>query len=94
MRQLSYERFFVAGHDRGGHCEYFDAMGDDPNDAPKIILEGLNLTNTVVVPHIDNPDFKEGAKKANQQLNQAGFKTLLLSDNQVCVINGDEQKVI
>jgi dipeptidase E len=78
----------------GPTTQYFDAMGDDPAEVPDVILEGLGLTRFVVVPHIDNTDFMEGAMEANFQLTKAGFKTVPLGDTQVLVIDGDECRIV
>ncbi|MBU9936621.1 MAG: Type 1 glutamine amidotransferase-like domain-containing protein [Ferruginibacter sp.] len=78
----------------GPSTRYFDLMGDDPEEAPGIIYEGLDLTGTVIVPHMDNTDFAEGAKKANEALIKAGFNTVMLKDDQACIIDGNEQRII
>jgi dipeptidase E len=77
----------------GPTLQYFDAM-DDPKDAPERILDGLHLTDIVIIPHIDNKDFIQGAHKADHHLRQAGYRTLPLTDSQALLIHGDEQKVI
>ncbi|RPD38228.1 Type 1 glutamine amidotransferase-like domain-containing protein [Chitinophaga barathri] len=77
----------------GPTIEYFDTM-DDPADAPEVILEGLNLTNIIVIPHIDNADFIDGAHQANMNLQAAGYNTLPLGDEEVLVISGDDQRII
>lgn len=74
----------------GPTTKYFDLMGDDPKDAPELIEAGLNLTNIVVVPHIDHTDFAEAAAKANEALLNAGFKTMALKDDEALIIVGDE----
>lgn len=73
---------------------YFDAMGDNPAQAPEVLTEGLDLTRLVVVPHIDNPDFEDGAVKADVQLTGAGFKTVPLGDTHVLIIEGDTYRVL
>ena len=73
---------------------YFDLMGDNPEDAPEFITDGLGLTDTVIVPHLDNPDFNLSAIKADQQLRQAGFSTMALKDNEVFIVNGEKEWVI
>lgn len=78
----------------GPTTKYFDLMGDDPNEAAEIIYEGLNLTDTVIVPHMDNADFAKGATAANEKLLQAGFKTVALNDDQAYIIQGDERTMI
>ena len=72
----------------GPTTKFFDLMGDDPKDAPVLIYEGLNLTDAVIVPHMDNADFAEGAAKANTELLKAGFKTIPLNDNQALIMHG------
>ena len=77
----------------GPTLEYFDTM-DDTQESPEIIWEGLNLTDIVVVPHLDNKDFTEDAYVANKQLQAAGYHTIFIGDHQVLVVNGDEQKIV
>jgi len=62
--------------------------------APELIGEGLALTDLMVVPHLDNPDFEETAKITLETLNDAGIRTVPLLDHQVLIIRGDEEKVI
>lgn len=78
----------------GPATKFFDLMGDDPDEAPEIIYEGMNLTDIVIVPHIDHKDFAEGARKANELLIHAGYNTLPLKDNQACVIHGNKRTII
>lgn len=77
----------------GPTLQFFDFF-DDPNDAPEAIYDGLGLTNIVVVPHTDLPDFAEGMKLINQQLQEAGYRTVPLTDAMALIIDGDEQQVI
>jgi dipeptidase E len=77
----------------GPTLQFFDTM-DNPEGLPEIIMDGLHLTHVVPVPHLDNLDFAEDTKTANQRLEQAGYNTVLLGDSQVLIINGDEQKII
>jgi dipeptidase E len=78
----------------GPTTQYFDKMGDDPTMSPELIEEGLHLTKYVVVPHMDNKDFYEGADMTNQLLRKAGYQTIRLGDNQALIIDGDHRKVI
>jgi dipeptidase E len=73
---------------------YFDAMGDNPDDAPEYITESLQLTEIVIVPHMNNPDFAEGAAKTNGLLIKAGFKTCTLKDDEVLVVKGEEKYLL
>ena len=77
----------------GPTLKYFDNQ-DDPNEAKEIIWEGLGLTQTVVVPHIDNEEFGEGCREAGEHLKQDGFTTQWIKDDQAFLINGDVQVVI
>lgn len=72
------------------HIEHME----DVSAAPEAITAGLSLTNVVVVPHIDNPDFAEGAGKTNEALNAAGYATEPLTDTQALVIDGESRRVI
>ena len=77
----------------GPTLKFFDEL-DDPNEAGEIIWDGLNLTDIVVVPHVDNPEFGEGCRKAGEQLKKAGYTTQPITDTQAFLINGDEKTVI
>ena len=78
----------------GPTTKYFNHMGDNPEDSPQVILNGLNLTNCVVVPHIDHPDFEKGAALTNHELIIDGYETITLKDNQVLIIDGDNRTII
>ena len=70
---------------------YFNEMGDNPDDAPEYITDGLHLTDIVIVPHVSNPEFAEGAAKTNGQLLKAGFKTCTLKDDEVLIVDGEKK---
>lgn len=72
------------------HIEHME----DSSAAPEVLTDGLGLTDVVVVPHIDNPDFSEAAKKTNEALKAAGFTTQPLTDTQALVIDGDSRQVL
>lgn len=78
----------------GPTTRFFDAMGDDPSEAPEKIDEGLLLTDMAVVPHRDHPDFKKGAAKTNKLLTGAGYLPVLLGDSEVLVIDGNQYMII
>lgn len=78
----------------GPTIQFFDEMGDDPKDAPELITEGLNLTSTTVIPHIDHPDFATGAKITLQKLAETGASVCPLNDDQVLIMNGDKQTIL
>lgn len=62
--------------------------------APEPVMKGLALTDAMVVPHMDNPDFEDTAGITLENLNMAGVKTVPLLDHQVLVVNGTDKKVI
>jgi peptidase E len=77
----------------GPTLRHFDEL-DDPNAAGTVIWEGLHLTEIVIVPHVDNPEFGAGCRRAGEQLQAEGYTTQPLTDAQAFIINGDEQMLI
>jgi dipeptidase E len=77
----------------GPTLKHFEAA-DDPAAAPELILTGLNFTDTVVVPHIDNPGFLAVIHNINDKLKVDGYTTTPLTDAQALIVNGDEQQVV
>ena len=67
---------------------------DDPNAAEEVIWEGLRLTETVVVPHVDNADFGAGCREAGEKLRAEGYPTQHITDAQALLIDGDTRRVI
>jgi len=74
----------------GPTTQFFHLMGDDPEQAPEVVDDGLHLTEYVVVPHCNNPAYRESALLAEERLRASGFKTIPLNDDQAVVINGDD----
>jgi dipeptidase E len=83
----------AAGVVAGPTLKYFDNQ-DDPNAAKEIIWEGLGLTQTVVVPHIDNEQFGAGCREAGERLKEEGFTIQPIKDDEAFLIDGDHQAVI
>ncbi len=88
-----YSGASAAGVVAGPTLRYFDNQ-DDPNEAEEVIWEGLHLTETVLVPHVDNADFGAGCREAGEKLAQEGYITQWITDTQALLIDGDEQRVI
>ena len=78
----------------GPTTKYFELMGDDPAAAPELIDAGLNLTNKVIVPHINNPDFAAGAAATCEALQHAGFKVIALNDHEAFLIHGATETLL
>lgn len=75
----------------GATLKHFE-LADDPADAPEVIYDGLNLTDTVVIPHWGNEKYGVVMKDAEQQLQNDGYKTVHITDEQAFMINDDQQK--
>lgn len=72
------------------HIEHME----DVSAAPEMVADGLGLTDVVVVPHIDNQDFAQAAKKTNEALLADNYTTQPLTDAQALVIDGDSRRII
>ena len=77
----------------GPTLRHFDEL-DDPAEAETLIWEGLGLTQIVIAPHVDNPDFGEGCRKAGDLCEQEGFTVVRVKDAQALVIDGNEQRMV
>ncbi len=90
---------YVLGGDSAGAIvagptlKYFDSA-DDPKDAPGVVIDGLRLTDQVVVPHMDNEKFASVIHGINDRLRADGYETVPINDGQALVINGDITKII
>ena len=76
----------------GPTLNHFQSM-DNPNDAPEIILEGIGLTNVVIVPHADNAKYGKILVETRDMLDKDGFETILLTDNEVVIIDDSIRKI-
>ena len=56
----------------GPTLEHFDTL-DDPALAEVPVMDGLGLTQIVVAPHVDNPEFGAGCRAAGDALERAGY---------------------
>ncbi len=77
----------------GPTLKYFETA-DDPNEAPEVILDGLNLTDKIVLPHMDNLKYAPIMGSINDKLQADGYQTAPLTDSQALVINGSSQKIV
>ncbi len=67
---------------------------DDPATAPELIMTGLGLTDTVVVPHWNNEKFGPAVVKIAEKLKADGYKVQVITDSQALVIDGETQEVV
>jgi dipeptidase E len=77
----------------GPTINYFQSA-DDPNKAKELILDGLHLIETVVIPHWDSDDYGPIMKIAEEKLKQAGYKTEHITNTQAIIIDGDKKYIV
>lgn len=77
----------------GPTLKYFEPV-DNPAKAPEVIYDGLGLTDIAVVPHWDNAKYCEDMAEIERNLQDAGFKTEHITDEQAFLIGGDSQKIV
>lgn len=77
----------------GPTLRHFDEL-DDPSEATEVIWDGLGLTQVVVAPHIDNPEFGAGCRKAADLLENEGYEVIRITDHQALVIDDDRRYVV
>lgn len=77
----------------GPTIEGFEAA-DDASFAPEQVLDGMGLTDTVVVPHWGRGDYGPIMERIARQLNDAGYTTQPLTDREALLIDGSLHKVI
>lgn len=75
-----------AGAIAAGHTLKGSEVGDDPELASQIIWEGLGLTDKIIAPHADSPDFP-GYIEHMKQLYKDSNQVVYLNDDQAYVVN-------
>ena len=77
----------------GPTLRHFDEL-DDPGQAEVLIWEGLELTDLVIAPHVDNPDFGDGCRRAGDLCAADGHPVRRLTDAQSLVIDGSRVRLV
>lgn len=77
----------------GPNIDHFQAI-DEPDEAPMVILEGMSLTETVVIPHFDSQKYSDGIKRIDQALRETDATVVRLNDDQALVIDGERQTLV
>lgn len=67
---------------------------DDPSDSPEVILDGLRLTETAVIPHAGNEKYGEVMDRIEPLLQSEGFTTAAITDEQAWVFDEGKEQVI
>nr|AIA15727.1 Peptidase family S51 [uncultured bacterium] len=98
IKELVEQRTIYAGWGGGaviaGPTLHFFEDPDELAVVPEVITDGLNITDTVIVPHMDLGEFADQMKKIHENLVEAGFKTVPLNEDQALIIDGGTQRVI
>ena len=74
----------------GPSLQYFEEV-DVHNEAPEVIVEGLGLTHTILLPHWGNPEYQSGLEYVENHYRTSHFKTLRLHDGEVFIMNHDSE---
>lgn len=69
-------------------------VADDPAEAPRVIYNGLGLTRTVIVPHYEHPDYGDLIQTIKSALDDDGYDTLAIRDDQVAVLSDGDVTVL
>lgn len=69
-------------------------MCDDISKVQEPIVEGLGLTDVVVLPHLENPDFDKKIRAMQSLLEKDGYETISINDKQAVVINEKSTEII
>jgi len=90
LKQALNEGIIYAGDSAGAiivgpTLKYFDAA-DDPHIVPEVIYDGLNIVDFAVLPHWDSPAFSHVLGDIETQLNNDGYKTIRLNDNEYLLV--------
>lgn len=67
-------------------------LADEPEFAEEIITDGLGLIPSVVLPHIDNPEFAEVLPVF--RVLHSDKKIIELKDNQAVIIDGSNETIV
>tara|TARA_B100000745_G_C20151207_1_gene394674 strand:+ start:927 stop:1541 length:615 start_codon:yes stop_codon:yes gene_type:complete len=74
------------------NIEHF-SPADDPTKAPEV-CSGLNLIKEAVIPHADSEKYGELMKGIAENYRKDGYAIISLDDDKVCVIDGEQKKII
>ena len=71
-----------------------EADCDNKNAAETLIEDGLSFIDTIIIPHWERPDFAEPIALWEKLLQEDGYKTQRLTDEQALVVNDKTWTVI
>lgn len=98
IRQLLEVGIVYVGESAGAICAGRDLKGfevaDRTQGIPEIIDEGLGLIDTVIIPHVDNPEYADDLQPVIRYYQGLQKKPYLLKDSQALVVEGRSKEVV
>ena len=90
IRELLSSGIIYAGDSAGAivagpTLEGFGSI-DDQNAAPKVTIEGLGLTELIVLPHWGDPEYDSGLRGIEKQYKESPYTTVRLENHQAVFI--------
>lgn len=67
---------------------------DDTSFAPKLLLDALHLTDSVILPHWGRQDYGAVMTDVARQMQTAGFRTIPLTDRQALIVNDHTERIL
>jgi len=77
----------------GPTLQYFGSV-DDPRLAPCVVVDGLGLTDTVVVPHWGDDELQNRLVEIRKKLDESGHHVVTIRDSQALVVNGVREYIV
>lgn len=77
----------------GPTLKHFEGT-DDPSDSPEVILDGLHLTETVVIPHAGNEKYGDIMAQVESLLKAEQFSVTPITDEQAWVFNEGRVEIV
>jgi dipeptidase E len=67
---------------------------DEPDKAPTIIMEGLNLVDFFIWPHWDNEKYIHLQAEASEKMKLLPYESITLRDGEVAIVEDGEKYVV
>lgn len=87
-----------AGESAGVVCQIKDLepikWADNPDKAPELVKEGMQLTDLVVIPHWNDKKYGPIMEKVKVYYENKNIKPYLLEDGQALIVNGENIEFI
>jgi dipeptidase E len=63
---------------------------DEPDKAPKLVKDGLKLTDFVPLPHWNNKKFGHVIAEVKQKFDAASVRVMTITDEQAIIVDGEQ----